>query len=74
MEGYRSEVNLRALDWLEDVSRRLKRGWIITIDYGYERECDKDSAGARSAPLCVVLDHGGSDQSGILAMSVPTHK
>ena len=37
MEGYRSEVNLRALDWLEDVSRRLKRGWIVTIDYGYER-------------------------------------
>jgi len=37
MEGYRSEVNLRALDWLEDTARRLKRGWIITIDYGYER-------------------------------------
>ena len=37
MEGYRSEVNLRALDWLADVSQRLKRGWIITIDYGYER-------------------------------------
>ena len=38
MEGYRTEVNLRALDWLEDVTRRLKRGWIITIDYGYERD------------------------------------
>ena len=37
MEGYRSEVNLRALDWLTDVARRLKRGWIVTIDYGYER-------------------------------------
>jgi SAM-dependent MidA family methyltransferase len=37
MEGYRTEVNLRALDWLADVARRLKRGWIITIDYGYER-------------------------------------
>jgi SAM-dependent MidA family methyltransferase len=37
MEGYRSEVNLRALDWLEEVARRLKRGWIVTIDYGYER-------------------------------------
>ncbi len=36
MEGYRSEVNLRALDWLSDMARRLKRGWIITIDYGYE--------------------------------------
>jgi SAM-dependent MidA family methyltransferase len=37
MEGYRTEVNLRALDWLEDVAHRLKRGWIVTIDYGYER-------------------------------------
>jgi SAM-dependent MidA family methyltransferase len=37
MEGYRTEVNLRALDWLTDVSQRLKRGWIVTIDYGYER-------------------------------------
>ena len=37
MEGYRTEVNLRALDWLADVAGRLKRGWIVTIDYGYER-------------------------------------
>jgi SAM-dependent MidA family methyltransferase len=38
MEGYRTEVNLRALDWLSDVAQRLKRGWIVTIDYGYERD------------------------------------
>ena len=37
MEGYRTEVNLRALDWLSDAAQRLKRGWIVTIDYGYER-------------------------------------
>lgn len=37
MEGYRTEVNLRARDWLADVARRLKRGWIVTIDYGHER-------------------------------------
>jgi SAM-dependent MidA family methyltransferase len=37
MDGYRTEVNLRALDWLSDVAKRLKRGWIVTIDYGYER-------------------------------------
>lgn len=37
MEGYRTEVNLRALDWLADVARRLRRGYIITIDYGWER-------------------------------------
>ena len=37
MEGYRAEINLRALDWLEDIARRLKRGFVLTIDYGYER-------------------------------------
>ncbi len=36
--GYRSEFNLRALDWLEDVARRLQHGYVLTIDYGFERE------------------------------------
>ena len=37
MEGYTTEVNLRALDWLENIARRLKRGYVLTIDYGHER-------------------------------------
>ncbi len=35
-DGYRSEVNLAALDWLREASQRLKRGYLLTIDYGYE--------------------------------------
>ncbi|MBW4637536.1 MAG: class I SAM-dependent methyltransferase [Gloeocapsa sp. UFS-A4-WI-NPMV-4B04] len=34
-DGYRSEVNLAALDWLKVVSNRLQRGYLLTIDYGY---------------------------------------
>ena len=34
-EGYRTEVNLAALDWLNTVENRLKRGFLLTIDYGY---------------------------------------
>ena len=34
-EGYRTEVNLAALDWLSTVSRKLQKGYLITIDYGY---------------------------------------
>lgn len=34
-EGYRTEVNLAALDWLETVSDRLQRGYVVIIDYGY---------------------------------------
>ena len=33
--GQRIEVNLRALDWIERVGRLLKRGFVVTIDYGY---------------------------------------
>jgi SAM-dependent MidA family methyltransferase len=34
-DGYRSEVNLAALDWLNTVANRLRRGFLLTIDYGY---------------------------------------
>ncbi len=34
-EDYRTEVNLAALGWLEKVSKKLQRGYIISIDYGY---------------------------------------
>ena len=34
-EGYRTEVNLHTSDWLETIDSKLKRGYILTIDYGY---------------------------------------
>lgn len=34
-DGYRSEVNLAALDWLSIVASCLQRGYLLTIDYGY---------------------------------------
>ncbi len=34
-EGQRAEVNLKALDWMEKVSRCLMKGYVLTIDYGY---------------------------------------
>ncbi|MFQ6079506.1 MAG: class I SAM-dependent methyltransferase [Thermodesulfobacteriota bacterium] len=37
-EGQRAEVNLMALDWMEMVSRILTKGFVLTIDYGYEAE------------------------------------
>lgn len=37
-EGYQTEVNLLALDWLETVNQKLDRGYILTIDYGYTAE------------------------------------
>lgn len=34
-EGNRAEVNLRAGDWLRQSAGLLKRGFILTVDYGY---------------------------------------
>ena len=38
MEGDRTEINLRAQDWLGQIAARLRRGWILTFDYGFERD------------------------------------
>jgi len=38
MEGYTTEINLRSWDWMEDIARRLTRGYILTVDYGHERK------------------------------------
>jgi SAM-dependent MidA family methyltransferase len=34
-EDYRTEVNLAALGWLGKVSKKLQRGYVLSIDYGY---------------------------------------
>ncbi|MBT9313151.1 class I SAM-dependent methyltransferase [Leptothoe kymatousa] len=34
-DGYRTEVNLAALDWLQTVTHRIDRGFLLTIDYGH---------------------------------------
>jgi len=38
MEGYTTEVGLRARDWLTGIARRLIRGYVLTIDYGCEHD------------------------------------
>ena len=34
-EGYRTEVNLLAMNWMEQVARRIDRGFVLTVDYGH---------------------------------------
>lgn len=36
--GYQTEINLAALDWVDNLSRKLDRGYVLTIDYGYPRD------------------------------------
>ncbi len=37
-EGYRGEVNLGVGEWAKNVVGLLKSGYVLTIDYGYERD------------------------------------
>jgi SAM-dependent MidA family methyltransferase len=34
--GARAEINLRAVEWIRNAARRLRRGFMILIDYGHE--------------------------------------
>ena len=35
--SYETEVNLAASDWIENVSRKLARGYVVVVDYGFPR-------------------------------------
>jgi SAM-dependent MidA family methyltransferase len=35
IERYTTEINLRARAWMQDVARALRRGYVLTVDYGY---------------------------------------
>ena len=37
-DGFVTEVNLAALDWIGALSARIERGYLLAIDYGYPRE------------------------------------
>ena len=58
--GWRAEINLRAVDWIRDAARRLRRGFIILIDYGHEaRELySATTRAARSRPSRVIRWRG----------------
>jgi len=34
-KGFRTEINLEATEWMKELAITLKRGYVITIDYGY---------------------------------------
>jgi SAM-dependent MidA family methyltransferase len=34
-KGYRTEINLEATKWMKQIGLALKKGYVLTIDYGY---------------------------------------
>ena len=57
-EGQFIEVNLEIEDWLTNVSSRLKRGFVITVDYGAEAEALYDPALRPNGTLRAFSKHG----------------
>ncbi len=51
-EGQYAEVNLQALNWIEKISQCLRRGFVLTIDYGYLAEELYGSARFHGTLLC----------------------
>jgi SAM-dependent MidA family methyltransferase len=35
--GYEAEINLAALDWIDNLSSKLQRGFVLVVDYGLAR-------------------------------------
>lgn len=33
--GYKTEINLQVIPWINDIAKYLKKGFVMTIDYGY---------------------------------------
>ena len=70
IEGYMTELNLRARHWMTSVGKALKQGYVLTIDYGYPAwiyYADFRSEGTLTAYLKhkasdeVLQDPGGQD-------------
>ncbi|NIQ40207.1 MAG: SAM-dependent methyltransferase [Proteobacteria bacterium] len=59
-EGEQAEVNLKALDWYDQVGRVLNRGFLMTIDYGYLAQ-DLNASQRRSGTLLCYYRHTCSD-------------
>jgi len=60
VEGNRAEVNLQAVDWIRDVGRLLRRGFVLTIDYGYPA-AELYAPWRRSGTLMCYHRHSSSD-------------
>jgi SAM-dependent MidA family methyltransferase len=54
--GWRAEINLRAVEWVRDIARRLRCGFVILIDYGHEAH-ELYSASHSAGTLTGFLKH-----------------
>ncbi|MGB7377132.1 MAG: class I SAM-dependent methyltransferase [Rivularia sp. (in: cyanobacteria)] len=60
-DGYRSEINLAALEWLSVIAHRLQRGYVLTIDYGYIKNSYYNPRRDRGSLQCYTRHHRHND-------------
>lgn len=72
--GYQTEVNLAALDWIETLSKKMTRGYVLIIDYGFSRD-QLYAADRVSGTLQVRRHHriSSSPFDGIGCADITTH-
>jgi SAM-dependent MidA family methyltransferase len=59
--GQQAEVNLHACEWIADAGRRLRRGFILTIDYGHDAAKLYDQRHMRGTLLAYHRHRAGED-------------
>ncbi len=52
LPGYRTEINLRIRDWLDEASMAMTEGFIFTVDYGYTSREYYTEERSRGTLLC----------------------
>lgn len=50
--GFRTEINLQAIDWLGQVAGILEKGFVLTIDYGYPSRMLYDRHRSQGTIVC----------------------
>jgi len=51
-EGCRMEINLQAIDWLRETAASLQKGYVMTIDYGYQSAALHKAHRSQGTLLC----------------------
>jgi len=59
-DGARADINVHAVDWMEDVARVLRRGFVLTVDYGHLAH-DLYGPDRRGGTLLCYYHHMASD-------------
>ncbi len=59
--GYTTEVNLAALEWIQAVAHGLERGYVLTIDYGYQAPSYYHPVRSQGTLLCYHNHLSGSN-------------